>query len=109
PSPSSPVVTRPTLGTYVGQLHVDDGVSSDAVERTITVSEPTIVANFNPQTGSVLPTSPALGRGSVTLSSTSTYTGAAGSPVNCRWEIVSVPAGAMALLDGATTLDLTKQ
>jgi hypothetical protein len=108
PTSPSAVLNVPNVGTYIVQLHVDDGVSSDAVQRTITVSEPTIVANFNPQTGSVLPTSPSLGRGNITLSSTSTYTGAAGSPVNCRWEVVSVPAGALALLDGTTTLDLTK-
>jgi hypothetical protein len=107
-SASGAVLNVPNVGAYVVQLHVDDGVSSDAVQRTITVSEPTINANFNPQTGTVLPLSPALGRGNITLSSTSTYTGAAGTPVNCRWQILSVPVGALALLDGSATLDLTK-
>ncbi len=103
-SASTAVLNVPNVGTYVVQLHVDDGVSSDAVQRTVTVSEPTIVANFNPQTGSVLPTSPALGRGNVTLSSTSTY--GASAPVNCRWQVLSGPAGA--LLDGSAVLDVTK-
>lgn len=107
-SASGAVLNVPNVGAYLVQLHVDDGVSSDAVQQTITVSEPTIVANFNPQTGTVLPLSPALGRGNITLSSTSTYTGAAGTPVNCRWQILSVPVGALALLDGSATLDLTK-
>jgi mono/diheme cytochrome c family protein len=107
-SPSLAALNVPNVGTYVVQLHVDDGVSSDAVQTSITVSEPTITANFNPQTGTVLPTSLALGRGNITLSSTSTYNGAAGTPVTCRWQVLSVPAGALALLDGSATLDLTK-
>jgi hypothetical protein len=109
-SPSLAVLNVPNVGTYVVQLYVDDGVSSDAVQQTITVAEPTINANFNPQTGSVLPTSPALGRGNIILSSTSTYINPSlpGIPVNCRWQVLSVPAGALALLDGLTTLDLTK-
>ena len=106
PTSPSPVLNVPNVGTYVVQLHVDDGTSSDAVQRIITVSEPAINANFNPQTGSVLPTSLALGRGNVTLTSTSTYTGSAGAPVTCRWQILSGPAGA--LLDGSAVLDVTK-
>src|SRR5258706_10880557 len=108
PTSPSAALNVPNVGAYVVLLHVDDGVSSDAVRQTITVSEPTINANFNPQTGTALPTSPALGRGSITLSSTSTYTGAAGAPLTCRWQVLSVPAGALALLDGSATLDLTK-
>src|SRR6266568_416598 len=110
PTSPSAVLNVPNVGAYVVRLHVDDGVSSDAVQQTITVSEPTISANFNPQTGTVLPTSPALGRGNITLSSTSTYITPPlpGSPVTCRWQVLSVPAGALALLDGSATLDLTK-
>src|SRR6266853_5170531 len=104
PTSPSAVLNVPNVGDYVVQLHVDDGISSDAVLQTINVSEPTIVANFNPQTGSVLPTSPALGRGNITLSSTRTY--GASVPVNCRWQILSGPAGA--LLDGSAVLDATK-
>jgi hypothetical protein len=114
PTSPSAVLFVPNVTTtapYVVQLHVDDGVSSDAVLRSITVSEPTISANFTPgQSASVLPSSVSLGRGIIALSSTSTYINPAlpGGPVTCRWQVLSVPAGAQALLDGSTTLDLTK-
>ncbi|HZF19829.1 MAG TPA: hypothetical protein VE008_09000 [Burkholderiales bacterium] len=122
PTGAAPVISNPTLssaavlnvpnvGTYVVQLHVDDGVSSDVVQHSITVSEPTISANFTPaQSASVLPSSVSLGRGIITLSGASTYTNPVlpGGPVNCRWQVLSVPVGVQALLDGSTTLDLTK-
>jgi hypothetical protein len=95
----------------VVHLHVDDGVSSDVVQHSITVSEPTISANFTPaNSASVLPSSVSLGRGIIALSSASTYINPVlpGGPVTCRWQVLSVPAGAVALLDGSTTLDLTK-
>jgi mono/diheme cytochrome c family protein len=110
-SPSAAVLNVPNVGTYVVQLHVDDGVSSDVVQHSIAVSEPTISANFTPaQSASALPGSVSLGRGIITLSSTSTYINPAlpGGPVTCRWQVLSVPVGAQALLDGSTTLDLTK-
>lgn len=110
-SPSLAVLNVPNVGTYVVQLHVDDGVSSDAVQRTMTVSEPTISANFTPaNSASALPSSVSLGRGIITLSSTSTYINPAlpGGPVTCRWQVLTVPAGAQAFLDGSTTLDVTK-
>src|SRR6266853_2114257 len=110
-SPSAAILNVPNVGTYVVQLHVDDGVSSDVVQHSITVSEPTISANFTPaQSASALPSSVSLGRGIITLSSTSTYINPAlpGGPVTCGWQVLSVPAGAQALLDGSTTLDLTK-
>jgi len=56
----------------------------------------------------VLLSSLALGRGNITLSSTSNYTGAAGAPVTCRWQVLSVPGGASALLDGSPVLDVAK-
>jgi hypothetical protein len=114
PTSPSAVLFVPNVTTtipYVVQLHVDDGVSSDAVQQSIAVSEPTISANFTPaQSASVLPSSVSLGRGIIALSSTSTYINPAlpGGPVSCRWQVLSVPAGAQALLDGSTTLDLTK-
>jgi mono/diheme cytochrome c family protein len=113
PTSPSAVLFVPNVTTtvpYVVQLHVDDGVSSDAVQRSITVSEPTIGASFSPTTGPVLPTSPALGRGNITLHSTSSYITPPlpGNPATCRWQVLSVPSGALALLDGTTTLDITK-
>src|SRR6267142_443839 len=114
PTSPSAVLFVPNVTTtvpYVVQLHVDDGVSSDVVQQSISVSEPTISANFTPaQSASALPGSVSLGRGIIPLSSTSTYINPAlpGGPANCRWQVLSVPAGAQALLDGSTTLDLTK-
>src|SRR6266853_1237867 len=114
PTSPSAVLFVPNVTTtapYVVQLHVDDGVSSDVVQHSITVSEPTISANFTPaQSASALLSSVSLGRGIITLSSTSTYINPAlpGGPVTCGWQVLSVPAGAQALLDGSTTLDLTK-
>ena len=105
PATAITTLNLPNVGTYVVQLHVDDGVSSDVVQRTLTVSEAPIVANFNPQTGSVLVTfTPSTGN--ITLTSTSTY--GAGAPTNCRWQITP-PAGVTgSTLDGSTTLDITK-
>jgi mono/diheme cytochrome c family protein len=114
PTSPSAVLFVPNVTTttpYVVQLHVDDGVSSDVVQHSITVSEPTISANFTPaQSASALPNPVSLGRGIIPLSSTSTYINPVlpGGPVTCRWQVLSVPAGATALLDGSTTLDLTK-
>jgi len=104
-----PGLQVPNVGTYVVQLHVDDGISSDAIQRIITVSEPLIVASFSPQTGSVLVTfSPSTNTGDIALTNASTYTGAAGTPLNCRWQ-VTPPAGVFGTtIDGSTILDITK-
>ncbi|HZF18519.1 MAG TPA: hypothetical protein VE008_02300 [Burkholderiales bacterium] len=106
PTSSAATLNVPNVGPYLVQLHVDDGISSDAVLQTVTVSEPQINANFNPATGSVTVTSPSAGRGNIALTSTSSYQNVAGTPVSCRWQVLSGPAGA--LLDGSTLLDVTK-
>jgi mono/diheme cytochrome c family protein len=100
-SPSAPpVLNVPNVGTYVIELLVSDGVSSDAVQRSITVNETSVVADFTP--GAVGPPvnqsvsfsgNPL--RGNITLTSTSS-----GSPVSCQWQVTG-PANAT--LDGVPT------
>ena len=101
-APSAPpTLNLPYIGSYVVQLQVSDGVSSDTVQQIITVSETPVVANFTPATGtSTVSFSNTPLKGNITLTSTST-----GSPSTCRWQ-VSGPAGAT--LDGFSLLDVTK-
>jgi hypothetical protein len=101
-SASLTTLTVYDVGTYVIQLQVSDGVSTDTIQRTIVVSENPITASFTPATGTSQVTfsgNPA--RGPITLNSTST-----GSPTTCFWQILGGPAGA--LLDGSATLSTTK-
>ena len=101
---ASPIATLivQVVGTYVVQLQVSNGSDTDITQSTINVSEPAINANFNPATGTqAVSFSGSPSRGNITMSSTST-----GSPTNCRWEVLSGPAGAT--LDGSVTLDVTK-
>jgi hypothetical protein len=91
----------PYIGSYLVQLYVSDGISSDIVQQTITVSEVPVVADFIPATGTATVSfSNTPLRGNITLTSTSS-----GSPATCRWQ-VSGPAGAT--LDGFALLDTTK-
>jgi hypothetical protein len=93
PTSANATLNVPNVGTYVVQLHVDDGISSDTVQRTITVSETPVVADFVPGTGntSVTFTGTPL-RGTINLTSTSS-----GAPATCQWQVTG-PAGAT--LDG---------
>jgi hypothetical protein len=103
PTGAPPTITNPTSqnatlnvprdGTYVVELLVSDGVSSDSVQRTIVVTETPVVADFTP--GAVGPPvnqsvtfsgNPL--RGNITLTSTSS-----GSPVICEWQVTG-PANA---------------
>jgi hypothetical protein len=91
-NPNSAVATLNVydVGTYVVQLQVTDGPSTDTVQRTIVIGENPISASFTPATGTSQVTfsgSPV--RGSITLNSTST-----GSPITCRWQVLGGPAGA---------------
>jgi hypothetical protein len=91
------------VGVYVVQLQVIGGGFTDTVQRSFTVSETPIVADFTPGTGNTAVTfsgSPA--RGNITLTNASS----AGSPNTCRWQVLSGPAGAT--LDGSAVLDVTK-
>src|SRR5262249_54458244 len=91
------------IGTYVVQLQVSDGVSTDTVQQTIVVGENPITASFTPANGTVPVTfsnSPL--RGSIPLTSTST-----GSPTSCRWQIFG-PAGATLGAFPAVVTDLTQ-
>jgi PKD repeat protein len=109
PLGTPPAITNPTsaiatlnvfnVGTYVVQLQVSDGVSTDTVQRTIVVSENPITASFTPATGTSQVTFSG-SSGPITLTSTST-----GSPTTCFWQ-VSGPAGAT--LDGFAILSTTK-
>jgi hypothetical protein len=100
-SASAATLNLPYVGPYVVQLQVSDGVSSDTVQQTITVSETPVAADFIPATGtSTVSFSNTPLRGDITLTSTST-----GSPATCRWQ-ASGPGGAT--LDGFAVLDVTK-
>jgi hypothetical protein len=104
-SPSAAVLYVPNVGPYVVQLHVDDGISSDAFQRSISVSETQVVADFTPGSPSATQTQAVtfVGsnlRGDISLSSTST-----GNPLNCRWQVTGP---AVATLDGSAVLDVTK-
>jgi hypothetical protein len=103
-------LTVQNVGVYVVQLQVMGGGFTDTVQRSFTVSETPIVADFTPGTGSTAVTfsgSPA--RGNITLTNTSS----AGSPNTCRWLVVSGPGVASSgvsgpggpLLNNSTTLD----
>jgi hypothetical protein len=98
-SPTSATTTLnvPAAGTYTVSLFVSDGISSDTVQRTITVNETPVVADFTP--GSVGPPvnqsvsfSGTPLAGSITLTSSSS-----GSPASCQWQATG-PGGAT--LDG---------
>jgi len=97
-SASLATLNLPFVGSYLVQLQVSDGVSSDTGSQTITVSETPVVASFTPGTpGATVNQSVSFSgnplRGTINLKSTST-----GSPTTCQWQ-VSGPAGAT--LDGA--------
>ena len=96
-SASAATLNLPFVGPYVVQLQVSDGISSDTMQRTITVSETPVVADFTP--GAVGPPvnqsvsfsgNPL--SGNITLTSTSS-----GSPASCQWQVTG-PANAQ--LDG---------
>jgi len=98
-SPTSATTTLnvPAAGTYAVSLFVSDGISSDTVQRTITVNETAVVADFTP--GAVGPPvnqsvsfSGTPLRGNITLTSSS-----GGSPASCQWQATG-PGGAT--LDG---------
>jgi K319-like protein len=91
------------VGTYVVQLQVSDGVSTDTVQQTIVIGENPITASFSPATGTQQVTfanSPL--RGSIALTSTS-----AGNPTTCRWQIFG-PAGATLGTFPTIVTDLTQ-
>jgi hypothetical protein len=99
-SAAAATLNLPFVGPYVVQLQVSDGISSDTMQRTITVSETPVVADFTP--GAVGPPvnqsvsfsgNPL--RGNITLTSSSS-----GSPTSCQWQVTG-PAGAT--LDGVAT------
>jgi mono/diheme cytochrome c family protein len=92
------------VGTYVVQLQVSDGTSTDTVQRTIVIGENPISASFTPATGTSQVTfSGAPVRGSITLNSTST-----GSPTTCRWQVLAGPAGATLAIFPTILVDLTQ-
>jgi mono/diheme cytochrome c family protein len=100
PTAATTVLNVPNVGTYAVQLLVSDGVSSDTMQRTITVTETPVAADFTP--GSVGPPvnqsvsfSGTPLRGDIVLTSSSS-----GSPVSCQWQVTG-PGGAT--LDGVTT------
>ncbi len=99
----------PNTGTYAIQLHADDGVTSDAVQRTLVVSEAPISANFSPSGNTFVTFTPSFGN--IFLSSTSTY-GGGGTPVTnavtCRWQVTPPVGVTGSTLDGSATLDVTK-
>ena len=112
PSIASPTSTVTTLsvynvGTYVIQLQVSDGTSTDTVQRTLVVGETPVAAAFAPTTGNTLVTftgNPL--NGNINLTSTST-----GSPGTCQWQVTGLgggPAPAGATLDGSPVLNVTK-
>ena len=93
PTGATPSITNPTsalatlnvtnIGTYVAQLQVSDGTSTDSAQRTITVTENPITAIFSPATGSTaVPFSGSPVTGNITLHSTST-----GVPTTCQWQV----------------------
>jgi hypothetical protein len=101
PTAAATSLIVPNVGTYVVQLHASDATFTDTDQRTITVSETPIAAGLTPPTGTtVVAFSGNPGRGSITLTSTST-----GSPTSCQWQ-VSGPAGA--LLDNSAGLNVVK-
>jgi hypothetical protein len=92
-----PTLNLPNVGTYVVQLQVSDGASSDIAQRSIVVAETPVVADFVPgAVGATTTSSVTFGgnplTGTINLSSTST-----GSPATCSWQVTG-PAGAT--LDG---------
>jgi mono/diheme cytochrome c family protein len=99
----------PNTGTYTVQLNVDDGVSNDSVQRTLSVTEAAISASFSPSGNAS--TSFTGGFGDILLSSGSTYGGGGLpliSPPNCRWQVTPPVGVAGTTLDGDTVLDRTK-
>jgi hypothetical protein len=97
PGSATTTLNVPAAGTYAVSLFVSDGTSSDTVQRTITVNETAVVADFTP--GAVGPPvnqsvtfSGTPLRGNITLTSSSS-----GSPASCQWQVTG-PAGAT--LDG---------
>jgi hypothetical protein len=114
-TPATPTLTVQNVGVYVAQLQVSGGGFTDTAQRTITVSETPIVADFTPQTGSTAVTfanSPATGN--ITL--TPNISALDGSPKTCHWRVLSGPGVSAPgfagpggpTLDGSATLDRTK-
>jgi len=79
-----PALNVPNVGTYVVQLQVSDGVLTDTDQRTITVGENPISANFSPADSASAPVNSL--PTSIALSNTSS-----GNPTNCLWQVVSGP------------------
>jgi hypothetical protein len=103
PSAASTTLTLFDVGTYVVQLQVSDGASTDTIQRTIVVGENPITAAIGPATGTQQVTfsgSPL--RGAITLVSNST-----GNPSTCRWQIFG-PAGATLGTFPTIVTDLTQ-
>ncbi len=48
PVSATTTLSLPNVGSYLVQLEVDDGVSSDTTQQTITVSETPVAADFTP-------------------------------------------------------------
>jgi hypothetical protein len=97
PTSASTTLNAPAAGQYVVTLFVSDGISSDTMQRTITVTETPVAADFTP--GAVGPPvnqsvtfSGTPLRGNITLTSSSS-----GSPASCQWQVTG-PSGAT--LDG---------
>jgi mono/diheme cytochrome c family protein len=85
----------PNVGPYVVQLQVNDGISSDTVRRTITVSETPVIADFSPAAGTTsVSFSGTPIRGDISLTSMSS-----GSPASCQWQVST----AGATVDGVAT------
>ncbi len=85
----------PNVGPYVVQLQVNDGISSDTVRRTITVSETPVIADFSPAAGTTsVSFSGTPIRGDISLTSMSI-----GNPASCQWQVST----AGATLDGVAT------
>jgi hypothetical protein len=104
PTSAAATLNVPNVGAYVVQLQVSDGVSTDTSQRVITVSENPITASFTPPTGTTAVSfSGSPSRGNITLTSTST-----GSPTNCRWQVLSGPAGATLGTFPTIVVDLTQ-
>src|SRR5260221_3093374 len=92
-SASGATLNLPFVGPYVVTLAVNDGISSDTAQQTITVSETPVVPDFIPAAGNASVTFSGTGlRGNIFLTRTSSR-----SPASCKWQVTG-PAGAT--LDG---------
>jgi len=94
-----PTLNAPNVGTYVVQLQVSDGVLTDTDQRTITVGENAIVANFSPANSATAPVNSL--PTSITLTNLSS-----GSPTNCQWQVVSGPPATLSPTTSCTTTNL---